>query len=446
VGKILLSYGGYTSTQIKNRSEVPTSSNIIVSGTTVLCNNVSMSQIATTLGISSGSTKLSSLSLSGNVNKWSNYSPYNFILSGSSLIGPIIAAPYSVGEFAGYDHTAIPCSITASTEGWYAYNTGMTAITASTAISLGQIDWFNYIPNLGSLNCEVKINGSIKGSGHTDLNNSNYLLTNPYNFNIPISLSGWVFQYDGPAFVRFYFGTVGTSYTEICNIPNVTGYTMGVAYKWYATGVQSSPCGGAMGQVYYTLETVANWNSISYFYTDMACTTKFIPISSGNIGYSDDNITTKYIAYISSSGGAMSGNTTCPTTTTTTAPPTTTTTTHAPVTYDIYLNTATSSVFTIYCFYKIGSGGSWVQNIFSSGNFVGCPSASYHALSLSIPYGSDVYVALRSSATQNITFGQSSSSCGSSTGYCGQSSPYTRVSMTASVTDYFTAAAGPTTC
>ena len=140
----------------------------------------------------------------------------------------------------------------------------------------------------------------------------------------------------------------------------------------------------------------------------------------------------------------------CPVTTTTTtpAPTTTTTTTHAPVTYDIYINTTLTSEFGLWLSYKIGLLGSWVQSTYSPANFGGCSVSCYHALSISVPYGSDCSIALRSSATQNIRFGQSSSNydCSSSMVYCGQNSYFTKASMVTNATDYFYAQSGPVTC
>jgi len=83
-------------------------------------------------------------------------------------------------------------------------------------------------------------------------------------------------------------------------------------YTWYATGVQESPCGGALGQIYYSSYAPFAWNSISNFYLDTALTNRFIPTVSGKIGYTNnvDSDAVLFVANIDLSG-TLTGNILC---------------------------------------------------------------------------------------------------------------------------------------
>ena len=90
-------------------------------------------------------------------------------------------------------------------------------------------------------------------------------------------------------------------------IPNPTE-----VYTWYATGVQESPCGGAMGQIYYSSYASFAWNSISFFYLDTALTNRFIPTVAGKIGYTNnvDSDATLFVANVDF-GGMLTGHILC---------------------------------------------------------------------------------------------------------------------------------------
>jgi len=74
-------------------------------------------------------------------------------------------------------------------------------------------------------------------------------------------------------------------------------------YTWYATGVQTPACGGAVGQVYYSSYAPFAWNSISHFYLDATLTNRFKPTVDGQIGYTEVPYgTTLYVADIDTTG------------------------------------------------------------------------------------------------------------------------------------------------
>ena len=126
----------------------------------------------------------------------------------------------------------------------------------------------------------------------------------------------------------------------------------------------------------------------------------------------------------------------------TTLPPTTlppTTTTLPPHSYSIYTN-LTSGSNGIKIYYKINSGSWTLIGNYSPASFSICPGSSTLITTLSIPYGSNVSVAIRNSSFDtDITFGESPINCNSSTGFFGQSSFYTRTNVISDVSDYFTA-------
>ena len=102
--KVLSAYGGFTSADIKNRADIPLQANMTVSGSNVNCTNINVTQVKNVLGESV--TGVGALCQSANVNKWSNYSSREWLISWPTITNSV-KFPYQLGSFAGYDKEAV---------------------------------------------------------------------------------------------------------------------------------------------------------------------------------------------------------------------------------------------------------------------------------------------------------------------------------------------------
>lgn len=101
MGKIRTAYRGYTASEMKTRSDLPAQSDITVSGSEIDCYNISLNAAAALVG---DATK--SLAATCELaNKWSAFSPSHKSITDLEFINEL-EAPYSLGEFAGYNHDA----------------------------------------------------------------------------------------------------------------------------------------------------------------------------------------------------------------------------------------------------------------------------------------------------------------------------------------------------
>jgi hypothetical protein len=132
--KIITKYRGFTATDLKTRADIPIQANMVVSGDTVICSDITISQIRS--AINAADTNLSALARHDNVNVWSGFGPtirsvgnYGWykVLENSKPVGD-----YSMGSFAGYNHTAV-------TPGWN--GTGKTAAQKDVWINPNTKPW-----------------------------------------------------------------------------------------------------------------------------------------------------------------------------------------------------------------------------------------------------------------------------------------------------------------
>jgi hypothetical protein len=106
MAKVLNEYNGMTAAAIKTAADIPEQSNMVVNGTTVECSNISITQVKGVIGAEY--TNLGYICSHDNVNKWSYFSPYTRSRNGNGDISFSFKYPYSLGDFAGYDHSAKP--------------------------------------------------------------------------------------------------------------------------------------------------------------------------------------------------------------------------------------------------------------------------------------------------------------------------------------------------
>lgn len=127
MGKIINTYRGYTATELKTRSDIPSTATYIVTGaTSINISNLTTDDIGNVIGETY--TTVSQLCKSAKINKWSAYSPYIRTVTGSGVNGIIghelPTKDYSMGSFAGYNHTAVTPSY---------YNTNRTTTISTSA-------------------------------------------------------------------------------------------------------------------------------------------------------------------------------------------------------------------------------------------------------------------------------------------------------------------------
>ena len=101
MAKILYPYNGLTASQIAAKAS--NTCTLTVNGSQVDCTNITITKIKNVIGASAST--VSSLCTSGNVNKWSGFSPREFYISGN-VVYDRVKTPYTMGSFAGYNHGA----------------------------------------------------------------------------------------------------------------------------------------------------------------------------------------------------------------------------------------------------------------------------------------------------------------------------------------------------
>ena len=228
MSKDILTYGGFTATQIKTRASIPADADMSISGSIISCNNINIGDIKALIGESTAD--LSVLCQSSLVNKWSGYSPREWYVSGYSYLDRP-KTPYMAGYFAGYHHSAPAPYITdRTTDFTIAQGTAIAYVNAS--ILLGEIDWLLINPFVKSVNMEVSVGGSVVDLQHITLNPSDYLV-NTQTFHSTLNTTGWTSLHT--VTVRFYFGRdAANSYSEICNIPNISSFDVAISVQMLA--------------------------------------------------------------------------------------------------------------------------------------------------------------------------------------------------------------------
>ena len=137
--KVLNPYGGFTATDIKNRSDIPLQANINVVGSTVECSVINATLIKTVLGETV--TGIGALSTSPNVNKWSGFGPTEWWNGGNSTITDRVIAPYQFGNFAGYHHNAITPFIQPVSDIVLASDYNAVSYSPTIKVNLGEVNW-----------------------------------------------------------------------------------------------------------------------------------------------------------------------------------------------------------------------------------------------------------------------------------------------------------------
>ena len=271
MGKIISSYGGFSSTDIKNRAEIPLQADMVVTGNNVDCSNLNVTQIKNVLGESS--TAVGGLCTSPLVNKWSGFSPVEWYLSAGSFLNRV-KIPYSMGSFAGYNHGAVSAGFMGGSHiTTFKYISGdSTPHTISTGLQVGEI---NFPSMVGATHVKmvIKEGSTLVGSNLVAIGTT-YNDTTPINpfYNVVMgSRTGTV------TFTAYAYLSNGNA-DELCLFPNVPAWDIAAVQRMPpAAAVTSSPtdttiikivAGSATidlsGNYTISISNITKWNMTPY--------------------------------------------------------------------------------------------------------------------------------------------------------------------------------------
>lgn len=206
MAKILNAYGSHTAAMIKERAEIPLQADMVINGTTVECYNIDSDQVAYVLGETDSS--LAGLCTSPKVNKGANFRPLG-------------TPPYSLDDFAGYNHNAYPVIF------WYSFQNVLDAtyvgggIPVTLVLAKGERAPEKDNPNCSwdRIRLELTLSGGLTASLVDNLAmTGTYLsgsLTNA-EFTIPIASNDY---YNAIGVIRgFYTDPWGEKVSEIADL------------------------------------------------------------------------------------------------------------------------------------------------------------------------------------------------------------------------------------
>lgn len=245
MGKIREGYGIWSNNKdgLRTRSSVPTQANITaVDGTPdyIDCVNISMSQIASVIGVTAGS--LYDLCRHANVNRWSEFCPVSRAFSGSGyttdLVNSVPSAPYKLSDFAGYNHNALAPGwqsggqADAEADLWININS---KAQIEAKICIGEIDW----SALGAYWAVMLIfdsGDSIVGWGKQDITTAanNFNLYGETTNTVGADTSGWYGRLlicDNPNLNS----SEDVESALLCRIPNITTFDINIKVKASST-------------------------------------------------------------------------------------------------------------------------------------------------------------------------------------------------------------------
>lgn len=183
MGKSRYTYRTYTTSQLKNRSSIPSTGNISEQSGYIDCTNISLNAVKSLLGESVAS--LWGCSQSTALNHWSGYGPTTRALSGSGYSRVLVNSHPTIarlGDFAGYNHNAVipgwqsGGQAVAEANNWI--NSGSQA-TCNANIDIGEIDWQGEFSAVGVAMLVFDSTDAIVGWGYTSLSGvgSNFTLS-----------------------------------------------------------------------------------------------------------------------------------------------------------------------------------------------------------------------------------------------------------------------------
>ena len=225
MGKIISAYGGFSSSDIKSRANIPAQTDMTISGSNVDCVNIRDTDVKNILGESV--TGVGALCSSSKVNIWSWFSPRYWSHNGTDFINNLIM-PYSLGSFSGYNHYANhPFWTTKDTV--ITHYEGNNSVQINSYIMLGEID---YKAILGSIN-KIKIDILDTDNNLIETNSifvdSNYLHVQQ---NLYATINTTSYNYDKTLKIQIYFADNTDS--KISSIPAIDEYNAVIKFYAYA--------------------------------------------------------------------------------------------------------------------------------------------------------------------------------------------------------------------
>jgi hypothetical protein len=216
MAKTIYQYAGFTATDLKNRGSA--TCDMVVNGTGVDCTNITDTRVKNVLGEST--TAVSGLCSSSLVNKWSGFAPTEWYFSGDNFLNRV-KTPYSMGNFAGYNHNAVAAGWMSGYVTSFKYVGTDTSKILSGALQGGEIDFANVV-NATHVKWVVKDSlNNVIGSNVVAL--GSYYNSNPIIPTCTLSFSGWTGTKTLTS--TLYLSNVGGS--EFAVYPNtVSGWTI----------------------------------------------------------------------------------------------------------------------------------------------------------------------------------------------------------------------------
>lgn len=180
MGKILNTYNGLSASQIIAKAS--NTCTMTLAGSTVDCTNITTTKIKSVLGASSNS--VSALCQHSGVNKYSGFSPVEWYISGTDLYNRV-KTPYTMGSFAGYNHSAVTPAFIGKTTNAAVYDFPV-PLTITAYFEAGELNYAAIDGNISKVVLKVYDGLTEIGSSSVSLSSIN----GSYILNCPITY-GW---------------------------------------------------------------------------------------------------------------------------------------------------------------------------------------------------------------------------------------------------------------
>lgn len=259
MAKIINEYAGITATQIKNKAS--NIGNMSVVGSSVYVTDIKLTDIKNAIG--GINTNLGSLCESPNVNIYSNFGPVSWYWGGSGAAYQR-KTPYSMGDWAGYNHNALPPRITSGTNSGNVYQ-GAGTITITAVVNLGEINWKLFIYNCGSIRADLYVSNTWYDKKTVEFTST--YLADSFTFNFNVDTSFWQ-EGDHSIRIEFSFAKDASHNNDIiCDIPNLSDKNITLTLQPYAklrTWLASSGLAATLSKPSAVLVMTTNNTNNSY--------------------------------------------------------------------------------------------------------------------------------------------------------------------------------------
>ncbi len=213
MAKILNTYNGLTPAQIVAKAS--NTCTLTVAGATVDCTDITVTKIKNVIG--GTSTTVGSLCTSGNVNKYSGFSPREWYISGN-VVYDRPKTPYSMGNFAGYNHNAGSPFCTVNPTFNLASSQALQSVDINVSINISEAN-FSAIQT----HCLIVVDGTILNS--FPLSSYNPLTSTDLTITTTAPVQGGTKTLN----ISVWLGTAGTYVGQLVTLAKSTVINVGVA-------------------------------------------------------------------------------------------------------------------------------------------------------------------------------------------------------------------------